>query len=163
MPRNRISEKTYHSLYLAGIFAKALIALGEIVSGFIFAFFSYDALYRVAFWFFGSELSESPRDVVWVLIVRAFGGFTATPRAVWVFIFLSHGIVKLLLIAGLWRDKKWAYPASIVIFTLFIFYQLYQIALTPSVVLWAITLVDVAVVLLIAREYRHRDHILLEL
>ncbi len=160
MALRSVSEKTYHSLYLGGLLAKALIACGEIVSGLVFAFFNYDTLYRAVFLFFGSELAESPRDIVWEYIVRGFGGFAATPRMVWVFIFLSHGIVKLLLLGGLWRGKAWAYPVSIIVFTLFIVYQFYQLTLTPSLLLWFITGIDLAVVLLIVREYRHRDHIL---
>ena len=159
----RLSEKHYHDLFIAGIVAKAFIAVGEIASGLIFAFFSYDALTRAAFVLFGGELTETPRDVVWQYIVAGFGSFAATPRPVWVIIFLSHGIVKLLLLGGLWWNKGWAYPASLIIFTLFIFYQLYQISVTPSLMLWIITAIDVLVVLLIVREYRHRKRIVVEI
>jgi uncharacterized membrane protein len=155
----RPSEKNYHDLFIAGLVAKAFIAIGEIASGLVFAFFSYDSLYRAAFFLFGGELMEQPRDLLWNYVIAAFGGFTSTPRSVWVVIFLSHGVVKLLLLAGLWRNKAWAYPGSLVVFTLFIFYQLYQISLTPSLALWVITAVDVLVVLLIVHEYRHRKRI----
>ena len=93
-----ISKKTYHSLFLAGIIAKALISLGEIISGLAFAFLSYDTLYRIIFAFFGGELMENPRDFIWGYIARGFQDFGNTPQSVWAFIFLSHGIVKIFLL-----------------------------------------------------------------
>jgi uncharacterized membrane protein len=157
-----ISRKTSHSLFLAGIIAKAVISLGEIASGLIFTFFSYEKLYNIVFLFFGGELAENPRDFVWEHIFRAFQSFSSTPRAVWAFIFLSHGIVKIILLSGLWRNKRWSYPASIAVFSFFIVYQLYQSLLTPSILLWFITFLDAAVLFLVGNEYRHRKDIVWE-
>ena len=42
---------------------------------------------------------------------------------------LSHGVIKVVLVASLFRELLWAYPAAIVVFTLFIVYQLYPYAL----------------------------------
>ncbi len=151
-----IPEKTYHSLFLAGIIVKALISLGELVAGLFFAFFSYSTLYRIAFALFGGELTESPRDLIWGYVARGVHDFSQTPQSVWAFVFLSHGIVKIFLLTGLWYNKLWAYPASAAVFTLFIIYQFYQLTLTPSLVLWFITLLDIAVVALIIHEYWHR-------
>ncbi len=158
-----ISRKISHSLFRFGIIAKALISVGEIVSGCAFIFLSYDRLYSIVFIFFGGELTESPRDFIWELIAKGFHDFSATPQSVWAFIFLSHGIVKIFLLIGLWRNKHWAYPASIIAFTLFIIYQFYQLVLTPSIILWLITIIDIVVLLLIISEYRHRRNVLLVL
>jgi len=154
-----ISQKTYHALFFWGIFGKALISVGEILFGLVFALFNYDTLYRVAFMVFGGELTENPRDFIWEYIARGFQGFSATPRLVWAFIFLSHGIVKIFLLTGLWRNKSWAYPASIIAFSFFIIYQLYQMIFTPSILLAFITILDAIVVLLVIREYRHKKDI----
>src|SRR3989344_6197519 len=124
------TERTYHSLFIAGLIAKAFISLGEIISGLALAFWSYDTLYSVVFTVFGGELMENPRDVVWEYVARGFQGFSDTPRSVWAFIFLSHGIVKIFLLTGLWHRKLWAYPASAIIFTIFVLYQFYQLNLT---------------------------------
>jgi uncharacterized membrane protein len=147
--------KEYRSLFKATVILKGLIALGEVAFGVLLIFVSYNTLRRAGVALLGGELSEVPTDLVWQYAIKGFHGFTATPQSVWVFIFLSHGIVKLALIWGLLRDKLWAYPWAAGVFTVFIIYQLYQLALTPSIVLWLITILDVIVVLLVLHEYRY--------
>ncbi|MHB8174923.1 MAG: DUF2127 domain-containing protein, partial [Nitrospirota bacterium] len=66
-----------------------------------------------------------------------------------------HGAVKLFLAAGLVRNKLWAYPASIAIFSGFALYQFYQLSLGYSLFLWIVTIVDILVVGLIVHEYRY--------
>ena len=156
-----ISQKISHSLFHVGIITKALISVVEIISGCAFVFLSYDKLYSIIFMFFGGELTENPRDFVWEIIAKGFHDFSTTPQSVWAFILLSHGIIKIFLLAGLWNNKQWAYPASIIAFTLFIIYQFYQLFFTPSIILWLITIIDIIVLLLIISEYRHRRNILL--
>jgi uncharacterized membrane protein len=67
---------------------------------------------------------------------------------------LSHGMVKLLLVAGLLRRQMWSYPASIVVMMLFIAYQLYRYSYTGSVGLLVLSAFDVVVIWLIWHEYR---------
>jgi uncharacterized membrane protein len=67
---------------------------------------------------------------------------------------LSHGIVKLFLVVGLLRNKLWAYPAAIVVFVLFIAYQLYRLSSAPSPLLVLLTVFDVVVIGLTWHEYR---------
>jgi len=150
----KLSETNYRSLFQATLFLKGLIALGEVVAGFLFAFASYATLRGWAYAFTGDELMERPSDLFWHYLLAAFHGITATPREVWAFIFLSHGIVKLALIAGLLKGKLWTYPWSAVIFTGFIAYQIWQMLATFSLALLLITILDAVVVALILHEYR---------
>ncbi len=106
-----VSEKTYHDLLWTGLIVKALIGLGEIAVGCALIFLNYETIALVLGKFAGSPLGEA--------LIQSFRDFSATPRSVWAFIFLSHGIVKLFFIGELWRNKVWAYPASAVIFILF--------------------------------------------
>src|SRR5258708_4952625 len=122
-----ISEKTYRLAFDVGVIIKAIISIGEIVSGIVLSFVSYETIHQIIFNIFGGELAEDPRDLVGRYIAGAFRDFSATPQSVWIFILLSHGIVKIFLVGGLWRGKLWAYPASAVIFTLFVIYQFYQL------------------------------------
>lgn len=149
-------EKTYHYFFRGGIVLKAAIGVFETVSGFALMVFSYDTLSRFAMFFLGDELREDQRDFIWTHLVGAAKDFSITPRSVWVFILLSHGIVKLFLIYGLWHDRKWSYPASAAVFALFVLYQAYQIALTPSVFLWGITAFDILLIGLILHEYNKK-------
>ena len=59
---------------------------------------------------------------------------------------LSHGVVKLFLIAGLLRNRLWAYPVSLVVMGLFIAYRLYCHAQNGGAGLIVLTLFDLFVI-----------------
>lgn len=157
-----LSEHLYHRIFRWGVVGKAIISAGEIAAGLLFVFVSYDTLSSWVFTVFGGELNETPRDHFWSYFSTQAHNFAATPQAVWAFIFLSHGIVKMLLVGGLWREKLWAYPTSAIIFACFVIYQFYQMTFTPSLALWAITIFDIILISLILHEYRHRKRRVLQ-
>jgi len=66
---------------------------------------------------------------------------------------MAHGAVKLGLVGAVVRRHLWAYLTAVVIFSGFAVYQLYQIAVGPPVFRWLVTIVDIAVIALIAHEY----------
>ena len=153
-------EKDYRALFKITVILKGLISVGEIVLGLVLAFVSYGTLRSAAFALFGGEFAETSPNLIWGFAIKGFHGFFATPQSVWVFIFLSHGIVKLVLIVALLRNKLWAYPWSAAVFTFFVVYQIYQIALAPSLALFSVTIFDAMVIALVLHEYRYRRRIM---
>ena len=151
-----ISEKLYHKLFDWGVILKALMSVGEIILGALLSFFSYETLQRAIYFFTGDEFAETPRDVFWDYVARGFHNFTAAPESFWAFLFISHGIVKLFLAWGLWKEKLWAFPSSAAVFTLFVIYQFYQLTYLNSALLWLITVFDIVLIVLILHEYQHR-------
>jgi uncharacterized membrane protein len=67
---------------------------------------------------------------------------------------LSHGLIKLLLAAGLLSEKLSAYPVAIAVFVLFAIYQLYQFYFSHSSLLMLLTVFDLVVIVLTWHEYR---------
>jgi uncharacterized membrane protein len=67
---------------------------------------------------------------------------------------LLHGIVKVVLVVALLRNKLRAYPWMIAFLVAFIGYQLYRIALYITLGLTALTIFDAIIVWLAWREYR---------
>ena len=59
-----------------------------------------------------------------------------------------------MLVAGLLREKLWAYPASFAVFGAFIAYQLYRYSLTGDVGLILLSIFDAFVIYLAVHEYR---------
>lgn len=152
-----ISEKTYRLFFRWAIILKGLFALGEVALGCIFLFVSNAALYGAMVGITGDELiAQHSHGLLWGLVTRGLQGFFTTPHAVWAFIFISHGTVKLVLIVALLLEKKWAYPWGAGIFSLFIVYQLWQMLFTPSLTLLFVTFLDALVVALILHEWRWR-------
>ena len=68
---------------------------------------------------------------------------------------LIHGSVKLVVVAGLLGSRPWSYPLAIFVFSGFTVYQGYALLHRFSLFLGAVTLLDVAVIGLIATEYRN--------
>jgi uncharacterized membrane protein len=69
---------------------------------------------------------------------------------------LSHGAVKIVLVAALLRNQIWAYPWMIVFLLAFIGYQLYRMTFAPSIGLVGLTVFDAAVTWLTWREYQRQ-------
>jgi uncharacterized membrane protein len=81
-------------------------------------------------------------------------GFSVSDRHFYAFYLLSHGLIKIFLVAGLLRNKLWAYPAALVVMSLFILYQLYRYTYTQSFGLIVLSVFDIVVIALIWHEYR---------
>jgi uncharacterized membrane protein len=69
---------------------------------------------------------------------------------------LAHGLVKVVLVAALLRNQRWAYPWMIGFLGVFIGYQVYRLRLQPSVGLAALTVFDAVIAWLTYREYRRQ-------
>ena len=66
---------------------------------------------------------------------------------------ITHGLTKLLLLAGLWMNKLWAYPLTIVVFGIFCVYQMHRYTRTHSIFLVLLTIFDLILMYLTWREY----------
>jgi uncharacterized membrane protein len=67
---------------------------------------------------------------------------------------LAHGLVKIGLVAALLRDQRWAYPTAMIVFAVFVGYQLHRYTMTHAMLLLPLSLFDVIVIGLIWLEYR---------
>ena len=100
------------------------------------------------------ELSEDPRDLIATSLLGWGQGFSVATQHFYAFYLLSHGVVKLLLVVGLLREKLWAYPASLVVLGLFVAYQIYRYSFTNSALLIILSIFDIFVMILVWHEYR---------
>src|ERR1019366_3571924 len=100
------------------------------------------------------ELIEDPNDFIATHMLAMAQGFSVNSKNFYAFYLLSHGIVKLALVAGLLRNKLWAYPASLVVLAIFVAYQIYRFSDTQSIGLIVLTVFDLFVMVLIWHEYR---------
>jgi uncharacterized membrane protein len=69
---------------------------------------------------------------------------------------LSHGIVKVVLVVAVLKDKLWAYPWMMAFLALFIAYQAWLLVVRPTAGLVALTVFDCAILWLTWREYLKR-------
>ena len=67
---------------------------------------------------------------------------------------LSHGVIKAVLVYALLKEKVWAFPWAIAIFTAFGVYQIIRYLKEPSVWLIVLTILDAFVILLTWAEWQ---------
>ena len=136
-----------------GIIGKGLNGAAELVGGLLLLFLSPDRIHRVLVALTQGELSEDPKDVIATHLLHTANGLTGHAVLFGAVYLLAHGIVKVVLVVALLRNKVWAYPWMIVVLLLFIAYQVYRIALHATAGLVALTVFDLVIVALTWREY----------
>ncbi|GAA3578108.1 DUF2127 domain-containing protein [Microlunatus spumicola] len=141
-------------VFLVGIVAKGLNGLVEVVGGALLLLVTPATLQRLAASWTHGELSEDPHDLVATHLLHTANGLTGHAVLFGAVYLLVHGLVKVVLVLALLRDKLWAYPWLIVVLLLFIAYQLYRIVLDPTAGLVGLTLFDAVIVALTWREWR---------
>jgi uncharacterized membrane protein len=146
-------------LFEIGIILKGLNGLAELLGGLLLLFVTPADIHHLAATLTQGELSEDPNDVVARYLLHTANGLTGNAVIFGAVYLLVHGAVKVVLVVALLLNKLWAYPSMIIVLLIFIGYQLYRIALDPSVGLIALTVFDALIVVLTWREYRRQRRI----
>lgn len=149
-----MNERRIHQIFEVSLLLKGAHALIECVSGLALAFVSTDTIISWVKLLSQEELIEDPQDFIASHLMTMAAGFSVSTQHFYAFYLLSHGLVKVALVIGLLRNKLWAYPASLVVLSLFIVYQVYRYSYTHSMGLIVLTVFDVIVIVLIWHEYR---------
>jgi uncharacterized membrane protein len=143
-----------HFAFEISLALKGAFALAEIGAGAFTFFVTGHFLYGLVDAVTRTELSEDPHDFIANYLLQGAQTLSVGSRHFTALYLLSHGVIKLWLIAGLWRKRLGYYPTAIAIFCLFIAYQVYRYRLTHSLLLLLLSALDVAVIVLTWLEYR---------
>lgn len=150
----------WDKFFAIGLIFKGLDGLLELVGGALLLFIAPSRINEIAILVTQPELSEDPDSFIANHILHGASGLTGHVVLFTAFYLLAHGIVKVVLVAALLREKIWAYPWMIVVLIIFILYQLYQLKQTLSAGLIALTVFDILMVVLTWHEYkRHRNRL----
>jgi len=150
----RLDEHRIHRLFQLSVLLKGAHALIECASGVLLAVVSTQTIVGWVDWLTQDELSEDPHDFVATHLSAMAQHFTVSSKNFYTFYLVSHGLVKVVLVVGLLKEKLWAYPVSLAVLGVFILYQVYRFSYTHSAGLVALTLFDILVIALIWHEYR---------
>ncbi|MGE5200449.1 MAG: DUF2127 domain-containing protein [Acidobacteriota bacterium] len=150
------AHKTLDRFFYVSIWLKGLHAAFEIVGGIALFFTSPEFILRVVALMTQDELANDPNDFVASTLLHAAENISVAGERFAAAYLLSHGVMKIVLVMGLLRNRRWAYPAALAVFGGFILYQIYRFSFTHSLGLVALTVFDLAVMWLIWREYRLR-------
>jgi uncharacterized membrane protein len=150
----RFEENIFHRSFEITLYLKGVFGIFEIAAG--VALYSVDRNFLTNFILstFHNELQTDPHDFIVNTLLHAAQALSVSTQLFIFLYLLASGVTKIVLIAGLLRGKLGYYPAAIVIFLLFVFYQLYRYYLTHSLWLVILTLADIVVIWLTWREYK---------
>jgi uncharacterized membrane protein len=151
-----MNERRIHQLFEISVLLKGAHALIESLGGLLLAVVGTGTIVRLVEMMTQDELIEDPNDFIARHVQSMAETFTPGTQHFYAFYLLSHGLVKVFLVAGLLRNRLWAYPASLVILGLFIAYQIYRYSYTGAFGLLVLTVFDVVVIVLIWHEWRVR-------
>ncbi len=147
-------RRPLHDAFHAGIIVKGIDGTFEVIGGLLLLLVQPRTIGRFVLLLTEHELSRDPEDIIARYLLTAVQHLSESSQLFGSLYLLSHGFIKLFLIAALWNRKLWAYPSAIAFFVLFILYQLYRYALSHSVWLILLSIFDAFVVFLTWVEYR---------
>lgn len=149
-----MKERQIHQIFVISVLFKGAHALMEIVGGLALYLVSTETIVRTINRWGHDELVEDKHDWLANQLLDFSRHFSLAEHNFYAFYLLSHGLIKSVLVAGLLREKLWAYPASFAVFSGFIAYQLYRYSLTHDFALILLSIFDAFVILLAVHEYR---------
>ncbi|HVB15222.1 MAG TPA: DUF2127 domain-containing protein [Stellaceae bacterium] len=148
-------EQYLHRFFEISLVLKAIFAGGEILAALGAFLVTPRYLPQLIEAITRAELTEDPRDLVANYLVHWAQHLSVGTQRFMALYLLSHGVIKLWVIVGLLRERLWYYPVALIVFGIFIIYQLYRFSFTQSSWLLVITAVDFVVVGLTWHEYAY--------
>ena len=142
--------------FLIGIVLKGLDGVLEVAGGLLLLVVKPETIVDIVKALTQHELSQDPHDWLATHLLHATGTLTGATLTFGAVYLLSHGIVKIVLVAALLRNKLWAYPLLIAFLIAFIVYQLYRLTFALSLGLVGLTIFDAVVTWLTIREYQRQ-------
>lgn len=149
----KLSARLVHRLFAIGVIAKSVDGLLEILGGLILLLIDPAQLHPIARFLTQHELAEDPHDLVADYLFRSVQHLSSGTKMFAAVYLLWHGAVKVGLVTALLLRRRWAYPAAILAFLLFLVYQLYRYSHTYAPELLALSVLDVFVIVLTGCEY----------
>jgi uncharacterized membrane protein len=149
-----MNESRTYRIFQAGVLLKGAYGLIECAGGLALAVSSDATIRSLVGALTQHELIRSPNDLIANYLAKSAETFTISTQHVYAFYLLSHGLIKVVLVIALLKNRLWAYPVSLAILGLFVVYQLYRFSYTHGLGLLLLSVFDVVVLGLIWHEYR---------
>ncbi|MFH1111674.1 MAG: DUF2127 domain-containing protein [Patescibacteria group bacterium] len=147
----------FHNLFRLGLLIKWIDGFVGMIGGFVVLFINTDTIIKVFNFVTRYELIEDPKDIAANIILKFAENLSIDTKIFIALYLIGYSLVKVFLVTGLWRNKKWSYSTAIVVMTVFIVYQIVREFYTYSLTLALFTVIDMIIVYLIYLEFR-RQH-----
>jgi uncharacterized membrane protein len=154
IPRSKLDRAFYATLIV-----KACIGVAEFIGGILLLFLRKPQLNHIRYVLNDLAVDNHHKDIPYHALssyVSHLDGGMVRFAAIYLIV---DALIKLALIYEVFHKRYWAYLALIVVLSILAVYQTYRIALTHSPFLIVLTLFDLVVIYLSAREYRRRTDV----
>lgn len=141
-------------LFRVALLVKGVDGAAELLAAVVLLLVPAAAVHRLVAEVLGRDLLGPPDGTLARHFVAGTAEFTSGNRTFVVLYLGLHGIVKLALVGALLRRWLPAYPVAAVVLGLFVAYELYRAAVTGSVVLPLLAVLDILIIIIVLREYR---------
>jgi uncharacterized membrane protein len=151
-PKNKAAIT--HHLFNISIIAKGVDGVLETIGGILLFFISPQRIHSIIQRITQHELSKDHKDIIASYLLNSTSHLTKGVTTFAAMYLLWHGVVKIGLVTALMLKIKWAYPAAIAAFTIFLGYQMYRYSHTHAPELLVLSVLDVLVIILTWLEYK---------
>jgi uncharacterized membrane protein len=142
-----------HHLFNLVVALKGFFGLIELAVGAALATVQHVLIVDWANWLTHGELIEDPHDVIASLVLHWAEGFGHDTQLFAGLYLMAHGVVKAILVTGLLLDKRWAFPLSILLFSLLVLISVLRLSLHWSWFLCGFAVFDIFAIWMIAKEW----------
>lgn len=149
-----MTEKRIHQIFVVSLLLKRADALLECLLGGALFVIGTPTIVALVNALTQEELVEDAHDLVATRLRTVAQHLSISSQHFYGVYLLSHGVIKIALVAGLLKEKLWMYPVSLIVIFLFIVYQMYRYSYAHGAGLILLSGFDVVVMVLIWHEYR---------
>lgn len=140
--------------YEISIILKGLHGILELIAGAFLLFVSPQTITKISNMLVSKELAEDPHDYIATHILKYSQELTLGHNQFAIIFLLTHGLIKIVLVAALLRNKLWAFPFALVTLGLFVAYQLYTLVVHATLSMLVLTIIDVFIIWLVWQEWK---------
>jgi len=151
-PENTALGRTFR----VSLILKGLDGVLELIGGLLLLLVTPEQIGALARFLTQHELAQDPRDVVANSVLHLTANLSGSASLFGAVYLLLHGVVKIVLVWAVLKEKLWAYPWMIAFLLVFIVYQAYRISVAFSWGMVLLTAFDIFIVWITWHEYRLR-------
>lgn len=155
-PRQVGRERDMLWLFDVALVVKGIDGGLEMLGGLLVLLVPPAFIIRIAEFVTGGELATDPDDPVATTIRSLAHSFAVHTHYFITLYLVLHGLIKVLLVAGIFAGKRIAYPLFMLALVIFGAYEAYRGILRHELLLQVLAAFDVMLLILTAYEFRRR-------
>ncbi len=155
MDQNARTADVSHILFVVILLGKGALGALQIATAAAIFFGLLDVLPALAQSIIAVELAEDPNDFLAARIMALLRTLPETDTTFYTYYFAAHGLLHVGVVVALLVGARWAYPAAIVVLSVFVAYQAFEWLAVGGTMLVVLTVIDLVVIYLTLVEWNH--------